>query len=188
MKKLYNLLIIFSFLSFLGIVHAEDIEVLAQRQAGGKIIHVQVNMTLPFSYAEVWEVMNDYEYMPKFVPDINEVQLISSGKNFKQVRIKGDAQLLFLHFPIEVVMDVDYVSRTRTKLKTVQGNLGVNGTVDIHEVNGVTLVLYTADLAPSFWIPPVIGSYIFETRIKHQFEGKVAEMYRRKNIKTNLQL
>lgn len=188
MKKLDNLLIIFTFLFFFGIAHAENIEVLAERQAGGKIIHVQVNMTLPFSYTEVWEVMNDYEYMPKFVPDINEVHLISSGKKFKQVQIKGDTQLLFLHFPIEIVMDVDYVSRTRTNLKSVQGNLGINGTVDIHEVNGVTLVIYSADLTPSFWIPPAIGSYIFETQIKHQFEGKVAEMYRRKNIKTNLQL
>ncbi|MHB1591124.1 MAG: SRPBCC family protein [Sulfuricella sp.] len=165
---------------------AETIEVDAEREAGGRVVNVQVHMSLPFKYAEVWGVLNDYEHMPQFVPDIHEAELIRSGTDFKQVRLKGESTLLFLHFPIDVVMEVKYLSGTHVSLKSLAGNLGVRGNVYLDPDGSGTRVTYVARLRPSFWLPPVIGPYVIGLQIHRQFEGEVAEMHRRYDFTPSL--
>lgn len=162
---------------------AETIEVNAEREGDGGAVKVQVHMSLPFKYAEVWDVLNDYEHMPQFVPDIHGAELIRSGTDFKQVRLKGESTLLFLHFPIQIVMEVKYLSGTHVSLKSLEGNLGVRGDVHLAPDGNGTRVAYVAHLRPSFWLPPVIGPYVIGLQIRRQFEGQVAEMYRRRDSK-----
>lgn len=162
---------------------AETIEVEAGRDAGSTAVKVQIQLTLPFNYDEVWEVLNDYEHMPRFVPDIHQASLIQADKNHKVVKLDGVSTFLFLQFPIAVVMDVRYLSDRHVSLNSISGNLEVRGDVRLDRDGNGTRATYVTYLRPSFWLPPVIGPYLIGQQIRRQFEGQVAEMHRRYAIK-----
>ncbi len=176
------LVIMYACISGITPALAETIEVKTERENGGASVHVQVNMSLDFTNSEVLDVLNDYEHMPAFVTDIHEINLISSGTNIKQVRIIGESTLLLIHYPINIVMEVKNLSSSHISLKSIQGNLGVDGYVNILQEGNRTQVSYIADLRPSFWLPPLVGSYVIGLQIKRQFEEKVAEMHRRYDL------
>lgn len=78
---------------------ADEVTVSTARASDGKAIQVGVALALPIKHEVVWEVLNDYENMPRFVPDILATRLISVGPGRKRVEIKGVARLLFVEYP-----------------------------------------------------------------------------------------
>ncbi len=183
MRGCFAFLALFATLAGSAPVWAETIAIEAERESGGGAVKVQTRLALPFDFAEVWDVLNDYEHMPRFVPDIHRASLIQADKNHKVVKLDGVTTLLFLHFPIEVVVDVRYLSDRRISLKSVSGNLDVRADVRLDSDGNSTRVTYVAYLQPSFWLPPVIGPYLIGQQIRRQFEGQVAEMHRRYDAK-----
>lgn len=183
MKLRFELLVFLAALNLHNPASAETIEVETERDADAGLINVEVRLSLPFKYDEIWDVLIDYEHMPQFVPDIQEAELVESGPEFKRVRLKGEATLLFMHFPIEALMEVELHSATHVSLKSLEGNLGIKGDVYLEPGIDGTRVIYFAHLLPSFWMHPVIGQYVIGMQIRNQFKGMVAEMHRRYDSK-----
>lgn len=87
---------------------ADEVTVNIARVADGKALQVGVALVLPIKHEVVWDVLNDYENMPRFVPDILATRLISAGAGRKRVEIDGVARLLFLEYPTRTTLDVMY--------------------------------------------------------------------------------
>ena len=161
---------------------ADEVTVSAARASDGKAIRIEVALVLPIKQDVVWEVLNDYENMPRFVPDILATRLISAGPGRKRVEINGVARLLFLEYPTSTTLDVVYPRDGSIAINSVAGNLAVHGVVQVHGDGTYTRVDYQVRLTPDFWLPPLIGDFLISRQIKRQFEGMVAEMHRRAAI------
>lgn len=157
---------------------AEEIKVRAVRAADGKAIQVSVTLALPVSHEVVWEVLNDFENMPDFVPDIRATRVISAGPGRKRVQIEGAARVLFLEFPIHTTVDAVYREGSAA-IDSVAGNLDIHAVVRVYGEGAYTRVDYQASMVPDFWLPPLIGDYLIGRQVRRQFEGMVAEMHRR---------
>lgn len=162
---------------------ADEVTVSAARASDGKAIRVEVALVLPIKQDVVWEVLNDYENMPRFVPDILATRLISAGPARKRVEIKGVARLLVLEYPTSTTLDVVYPRDGSIAINSVAGNLAVHGVVRVHRDGPYTRVDYQVRLTPDFWLPPLIGDFLISRQIKRQFEGMVAEMHRRAAVR-----
>lgn len=162
-----------------GVSIADEITVNAVRTADGRAVQVEVALALPIKYEVVWEVLNDYENMPRFVPDILATRLISAGPGRKRVEIEGIARLLFLEYPTRTTLDVVYPPDGSIAINSVAGNLAIHGVVRVHGDGTHTRVDYQVRLTPDFWLPPLIGDFLIGRQIKRQFEGMVEEMHRR---------
>lgn len=160
-------------------VSDDAIKVRAARTADAKTIEVEVALVLPIDRGVIWEVLNDYENMPRFVPDVLATRLISAGPGRKRVEIEGVARFVFLEFPTHTTLDVVYPPDGSIALDSVAGNLSIHGVVQVHRDGPATRVDYRVRIAPDFWLPPLIGDYLIGRQIRRQFEGMVAEMHRR---------
>lgn len=158
---------------------ADEVKVSTALVADGKAIQVVVAMVLPINQEVVWEVLNDYENMPRFVPDILATRLISAGPGRKRVEIEGVARLLFLEYPTNTTLDVVHPPDGSIVINSVAGNLATHGVVRVHGDGTYTRVDYQVRITPDFWLPPLIGDFLIGRQIKRQFEGMVAEMHRR---------
>jgi carbon monoxide dehydrogenase subunit G len=158
---------------------AEEIKVSATRAADGKTLQVVVALALQVNPDVVWAVLNDYKNMPRFVPDILAVRLISAGSGRKRVEIESVARLLVLEFPINTTLDVVSRPDGSIAIDSVAGNMAIHGVVRLHSDGSTTRVDYQVRMAPDFWLPPLIGDFLIGRQIKRQFEGMVAEMRRR---------
>jgi len=158
---------------------ADAITVNTARVAGGKALQIGVALVLSIRHEVVWDVLNDYENMPRFVPDILATRLISAGAGRKRVEIDGVARLLFLEYPTRTILDVMYLPDGSITLNSVAGNLAIRGVVRVHDNGTYTRVDYQVRMTPDFWLPPLIGDFLISRQIKRQFEGMVSEMHRR---------
>lgn len=158
---------------------ADEVTVNTARVAGGKAIQVGVVLVLSIRHEVIWDVLNDYENMPRFVPDILATHLISAGAGRKRVEIEGVARLLFLEYPTRTILDVMYLPDGSITLNSVAGNLAIHGVVRVHGNGTYTRVDYQVRMTPDFWLPPLIGDFLISRQIKRQFEGMVSEMHRR---------
>lgn len=158
---------------------ADEIKVRTALTADGKAVQVTVALVLQVDPDVVWAVLNDYENMPRFVPDILAARLISAGPGTKRVEIEGVARLLFLEIPTHTTLDVMYRPDGSVAIDSVAGNLGTHGVIRLHGDGPYTRVAYDVVLTPDFWLPPVIGDLLIGRQITRQFEGVVAEMHRR---------
>lgn len=158
---------------------ADEVTVNIARVADGKALQVGVALVLPIKHEVVWDVLNDYENMPRFVPDILATRLVSTGAGRKRVEIDGVARLLFLEYPTRTTLDVMYPPDGSITLDSVAGNLAIHGVVRVHGNGTYTRVDYQVRMTPDFWLPPLIGDFLIGRQIKRQFEGMVSETHRR---------
>jgi carbon monoxide dehydrogenase subunit G len=158
---------------------ADEIKVRTALTADGKTIQVAVALALQVNPDVVWAVLNDYENMPRFVPDILATRLISASPGRKRVEIDGVARLLFLEFPTHTTLEVVDQPDGSVAINSVAGNLAIHGAVRVHGDGPTTRVGYRVRMTPDFWLPPLIGGYLIGRQIMRQFEGVVAEMHRR---------
>jgi hypothetical protein len=158
---------------------ADEIKVRTALTADGKAIQVAVALVLQVNPDVVRAVLNDYENMPRFVPDILATRLISVGSGRKRVEVEGVARLLFLEFPTHTTLDVVDRPDGSVAIDSVAGNLAIHGVVRVHGDGPYTRVDYQVRMVPDFWLPPLIGDFLIGRQIMRQFEGMVAEMHRR---------
>jgi uncharacterized membrane protein len=157
---------------------ADEIKVRTALTADGKTIQVVAALALQVNADVVWAVLNDYENMPRFVPDILATRVISAGSGRKRVEIEGVARLLFLEFPTHTTLDVVDRPDGSVAIDSVAGNLAIHGVMQAHGDGPYTRVDYQARMVPDFWLPP-FGDFLIGRQIMRQFEGMVAEMHRR---------
>ncbi len=160
---------------------ADEIAVHTVRTPDGKAIEVMVTLALPLDADVVWAVLNDYENMPRFVPDIVAARLIGAQGGKKRVEIEGVLRLLFLDFPVRTTLDVVELPGGSVAIDSAAGNLAIHGVVRVRDDGPVTRVDYQVRMTPDFWLPPLIGDFLIGRQIRRQFEGMVAEMHRRAN-------
>jgi len=158
---------------------ADEIKVRTARTADGKAIEVVVVLVLGVSSDVVRAVLNDYENMPRFVPDILATRLISTGPGRKRVEIDGVARLLVVEYATHTTLDVVYLPDGSAAIDSVAGNLAIHGVVRVRDDGPYTRVDYEVRIAPDFWVPPLIGDFLIARQITRQFEGMAAEMHRR---------
>jgi hypothetical protein len=120
--------------------------------------------------------------MPQFVPGVHSVKQIYEEGNHRLIAITG-AEFFYIEFPIDVVMDVTFLPVDVIKLRSVSGNLKVQGIMKANQAGERTRVTYDARLQPSFWLPPILGPALIGVQIKRQFLGLIAEMGRRHELK-----
>jgi carbon monoxide dehydrogenase subunit G len=158
---------------------ADEIKVHTALTADGKAVQVAVTLVLQVNPEVVRAVLNDYENMPRFVPDILATRLISEGSGRKRVEIEGVARLLFLDVPTRTTLDAVDRPDGSVAIDSVAGNLAIHGIVRMQGDGPYTRVDYEVRLTPDFWLPPLIGEFLVGRQITRQFEGMVAEMHRR---------
>lgn len=158
---------------------ADEIDVRVARAADGEATEVAAALTLEIRQDVVWAVLNDFENMPRFVPDIRATRLIREGAGTKRVEVEGVWRVLFMAFPIRTTLDVVYSGGGAITIDSVAGNLAIHAIVRMHGDGPITRVDYQARIAPDFWLPPLVGDYLIGRQIRRQFEGMVAEMHRR---------
>jgi hypothetical protein len=162
-----------------GVAAENNVTVEAERH--GDSIEVRARATLTAQPALAWEVLTDYEALPRFIPGM----LRSSVRRREGQRIiveqSGEARYLFFSFPIEVRLEVSETPHHLVVSRALSGNLRrMNGRYELQPAPGGGLLLrYTGEIEPAFSLPPLIGVVALRRSVEEQFTAMVAEIERR---------
>ena len=159
---------------------AEDLSVEAERR--GERVEVRARALIAAPVAVVWEVLTDYEHLPRFIPGIAKsvVRLRDAGRVL--VEQSGEARFLFFSFPIEVRLEVTERPPQWISSRAVAGNVRrMSGRYEIQPdtERGTVLLRYVGEIEPDFELPPLIGVAALRSTAAEQFTAMVAEIERR---------
>lgn len=159
---------------------AEELQVQVERR--GELFHVNASARIAASLEIAWQVLTDYERLPRFVPGILRSKVLIRSGNRVLIEQEGEARFLMFSFPIEIRIEVEERPRETVNSRAVSGNMrSMWGRYELQRDaarSGVTLRYFGA-LEPDFALPPLIGMAALRATIEDQFEAMVREIERR---------
>jgi len=159
---------------------AEDVIVEVHRH--GERFDVRARAVVAALPAVAWQVLTDYERLPRFIPGITKSVVRSRHGNRVLLDQSGEARFLLFTYPIAVQLDVVEWPPDWVASRAIGGNVRrMNGRYELRPGpdRGSVLLLYYGEIELDFELPPVVGSAAVRGTIEQQFTAMVAEVERR---------
>lgn len=159
---------------------SDDSDIAVRVTKDGPTIHVAVDCPVSVPRAVAWEVLTDYEHMPRFVTNLQESVVRMHMGNRMQVFQRGKASRGPLSISFENLREVDLVPQSEIRSKMISGEtMPAEFTTRIEERGGTIHVMHTGKYTPSMWVPPVVGPSLIEAETRKQYGELRGEMLRR---------
>src|SRR5207244_9604290 len=130
-----------------------DIRVHVQKR--GALIRVDVEMTVPASAQEVWDVLTDYEHMAQFVSNVRSSEVLNRDTDRLEVAQKSATTFGLLHFAFDNVRRIEMTPPREIHSQVTSGDMnGSAFTTRISDDGATTRVVNHGDFVPTLWIPP----------------------------------
>lgn len=157
---------------------AAPVQVEARRASGGLEIRAQAFVAAPSSV--VWQVLTDYEHLPRFIPGITRSVVRERRDNRVVVEQTGEARFLLFTFPVEVTYEVIEAPQGSVSSRAIAGNLKrMSGRYDIETEGGGCRLRYAGFVDPDFDVPDILEAAALRAMVEEQFAAMVAEIERR---------
>ncbi len=158
---------------------AEDLAVEAHRRGDG--VEIMARALVAADAKLVWQVLTDYESLPRFVPGISKSQVRSREGPRLTLDQAGEARFLFFSFPIQVTLEVTEGASSWIASRAIGGNVRrMEGRYDLApDARGGVLLRYRGVVEPDFSLPPLVGAAALRGNAEEQFTAMVGEIERR---------
>jgi hypothetical protein len=155
-----------------------DVAVHVKRQSGA--FNVEASAELEADIPTAWAVLTDYDHLAEFIPDMRSSRVLSRDGSRAEVEQKGEARLLFMAYPIDVLLAVTEYPHHRIVSRAVAGNFReMRGEYRLEPDSGRVLLRYTGRMMPDFEVPPLLGALLLRRHVGRTFGALVREIERR---------
>jgi len=157
---------------------AADVVVHATRE--GDVLRIEANAELEGSVLAAWQVLTDYERLHEFIPNLRASRVVERGRGEVIVEQKGEARFLFFSYPLEVRFAISEFPYGRIVSRAVGGSFReLSGTYLVEAQRGRVRLRYSGRLAPDFYVPPLVGTWLLRSHVEETFSALVEEIERR---------
>jgi hypothetical protein len=158
----------------------EDQDIVVKVVRDGATMRVDSELRVRANPRDVWNVLTDYDNMPRFVSTLKSSAIEKRSGNRLQVTQRGTVQFGLLGFPFTTVRQIDLVPHTEVRTRVLDGSMKSSEFVTtIIATPGETRILQHGTVVPDIWIPPGIGPAIIAERTRVQWQEFRAEILRR---------
>ena len=157
----------------------QDIEVAAKKVAD--MVVIDVSMLVAATPREAWDVLTDYDHMPKFLPNLQSSKILSKSPTRLEVAQKGGASHGPITISFDVVRDVKLKPYSQIISHVISGDLKkVDGTTRLVAEGEGTRITFHSESIPNVWVPPGIGPTLIANETREQFGDMRAEILKRR--------
>jgi ribosome-associated toxin RatA of RatAB toxin-antitoxin module len=155
--------------------------VAVQTQQSGGVVDVKAEASIKASAALVWQVISDYEKLPRFIPGLTRSVVTSRQGGRLTLEQSGEFGFLFFTVPVEVRLEVEETPPSVISSRAVSGDLRrMTGRYEIRAAApGSVSLRYAGQIEPGFNLPPIFGMAVLQMNVEAQFEAMVREIRRR---------
>jgi ribosome-associated toxin RatA of RatAB toxin-antitoxin module len=148
--------------------------------ADGKVYRIASSATVAAAPAAVWRVLTDYDHLADFVPDLTSARVLSREGDKVIVEQLGAAHFLFFSHAIHLVTQVHEQAPDRIEVGLIEGDMRVyRCSWALSPAPGAgTNIVYTATIAPGFYVPGMIGERLVRDDIARMMAAVLARTAR----------
>ena len=160
----------------------DDIHVTATKD--GQTITVDAAFNVKATQRQAWDVLIDFDRMPKYLSTLESSKVIRRSGNILQVAQKGKESYGLLTFSFDNLRRVELVPYTEIKSHLISGSMKKSdGTTRLSSKGDVTHIVYHGVFIPNVDVPSGLGIPAIESATRKQFEGIRGEIERRASHK-----
>lgn len=148
----------------------------------GDIVRVDVELLIPATVKEVWDVLTDFEHLPRFISNIASSKVLSRDGNVVRIMQTGKTNFGPLTFEFRSEREMTLTPFEKFESRMISGNMKrFRGTTQLETSNGRTLIRYHAEAVPETMLPLGLGRSLIETETREHYEDIRSEVLRRKH-------
>lgn len=179
MPRIGSLLLVLPLVLGTGNVSAADTEVVRR----GSSFQVRASIEADASVDLCYAVLADFDRLAEFVPDMQSSRVVSLPGEPLLLRQIGRAKPALSEYTFDVTLAVTVDPPHEITFRRVAGNLRrMEGSWRVAGDGARCRIDYQADIAPDFWVPPVIGPLLMRGQVARQVEGLESEIVRRAQV------
>jgi polyketide cyclase/dehydrase/lipid transport protein len=159
---------------------AQPADVTVRATRDGDVLLIEASADFEGTLAQTWQVLTDYDRLAEFIPNLSASRVIARTRDGITVEQKGEARLLFLSYPIEVQLVITEFPPGKVVSRAVAGNFReMSGVYVLEAQQGRVRLRYSGRMAPDFFVPPLIGTWVLRHNVETTFGALVDEIVRR---------
>lgn len=130
--------------------------------------------------AKVWQIMTDYENLPRLSRTIAESHILKTEHSPEhRVSVTFHACVLIFCKTMKKVVDIEARPQTEIVVTGVPALSDFSYSVERWQVSAEgaqTRLRYSAEMVPDFFIPPVIGPWLVKSFLQREIRGIAIEV------------
>jgi hypothetical protein len=155
-------------------------DIVVRVQKDGPTISVEVDCPVTAARGVAWDVLTDYDNMPRFILNLEQSTVRTRTGNRLMVYQKGKASRGPLTFPFENEREIELVPEREVHSRMVSGDaLPAEFTTRIEERGADLHIVHTGKYTPKMWVPPVLGPMLIADETRKQYGEIRDEILRR---------
>lgn len=147
----------------------------------GEAIHVDVELLIPASPKEVWDVLTDFENLPRFISNITSSKIVAHVGNIVRVLQSGKTSFGPLTFEFQSEREITLIPYTRFESRMISGNLKrYSGTTQLESLNGETKLRFHSESVPRTILSTGLACPFIEAETREHYQEIRNEVVRRR--------
>ena len=148
----------------------------------GEVVNVDVNLVIPASPREVWDVITDFEHLPNFISNIKSSKVLSRDGNVVRVAQAGRAGVGLFSFEFQSEREITLTPPEKFESRMISGNMKrFFGVTRLELAEGKTKLVYRSEAVPDTWLPPSMGRSFIENETREHYQEIRKEVLKRKS-------
>ena len=147
----------------------------------GEIVLVDVDCSIPATPKEVWEVLTDFDHLPRFITNIRSSKILSRAGNVVRVAQTGKTSFGPLTFEFQSERELTLNPYDGFESRMISGNMKrFRGTTQLEGIDGGTRLRYHSEAVPDTAMPLGLGRSLIESETREHYQDIRREVLRRK--------
>lgn len=158
---------------------ASEVSVRVDIQDG--VVRIEAETAIQASAREVWEVLTDFENLPRFISNIAASKVLARNGNVVRVAQTGKGGFGPFTFEFQSVRELTLTPYEKFESRMIEGNMKrFRGTTRLESTEGVTRVRYQSEAVPDTALPLGLARSTIEAETREHYLEIGREVLRRK--------
>ncbi len=149
----------------------------------GDVVRVAAELGVSASARELWDVLTDFEHLPRFISNITSSKVLFREGNVVRVSQTGKTSIGPFTFEFQSVRELILTPFERFESRMLSGNMKrFHGITQIETAEGRTRLRYKSEAVPDTSLPLSLGRSMIESETREHYQEICKEVSRRKNL------
>ncbi len=160
----------------------EKSEVVVRVEIENDTVRINAEASIAASAKEVWDVLTDFEKLPRFISNIAASKVISRNGNVVRVAQTGKAGFGPFSLEFQSTRELTLTPYEKFESRMIEGNMKrFQGTTRLEEKDGITRVRYQSEAVPDTVMPIGLARSTIESETREHYVEIGREVMRRKS-------
>lgn len=147
----------------------------------GDTVRINAEALVPASSKEVWEVLTDWDNLPRYISNIAASKVVARTENTVRVAQTGKAGFGPFTFEFQSTREMTLTPYEKFESRMISGNMKqFRGLTQLRPVEGGTRILYQSEAVPDTALPLGLARSTIESETREHYSEIAREVLRRK--------